>query len=148
VTSSQADEIVDRCILGNEVVVRAAVDLDENAVPWERMERQARQQGMPLSANTLASAAGKVIGLFGPIVGHIFSKVVCSLQEPRHRSAMLHAGHAAAHSRGREGSRLAAPGELQAAPGHRMRRRRRFTASGLSALSAASSRRAHVRTGA
>src|SRR5690606_33996035 len=50
----------------------------ENAVPWERMERQARQQGVPLSANTLASTSGKMIDLFDPIVGRIFAKVMNS----------------------------------------------------------------------
>lgn len=78
VSAPKADEIVDRGILGNELVVQAAVDHYENAVPWERMERQARQQGVPLSANTLAATAGKMIDLFDPIVGHIFSKVVSS----------------------------------------------------------------------
>jgi transposase len=76
VSAPRADEIVDRGILGNELVVQAAVDHYENAVPWERMERQARQQGVPLSANTLAATAGKMIDLFDPIVGHIFKTVV------------------------------------------------------------------------
>jgi transposase len=72
------DEIVDRGILGDELVVQATVDHYENAVPWERMERQARQQGVPLSANTLASTSGKLIDLFDPIVGRIFAKVMNS----------------------------------------------------------------------
>lgn len=76
VSAPKADEIVDRGILGEELVVQAAVDHYENAVPWERMERQARQQGVPLSANTLAATAGKMIDLFDPIVGHIFKKVM------------------------------------------------------------------------
>jgi transposase len=78
VSAPKGDEVVDRGILGDELVVQAAVDHYENAVPWERMERQARQQGVPLSANTLASTAGKMIDLFDPIVGHIFKKVVGS----------------------------------------------------------------------
>jgi transposase len=78
VSAPRGDEIVDRGILGDELVVQATVDHYENAVPWERMERQARQQGVPLSANTLAATAGKMIDLFDPIVGHIFQKVVSS----------------------------------------------------------------------
>jgi transposase len=78
VSAARRDEIVDRGILGDELVVQATVDHYENAVPWERMERQARQQDVPLSANTLAATAGKMIDLFDPIVGHIFKKVVDS----------------------------------------------------------------------
>jgi transposase len=76
VSAPKPDEIVDRGILGNELVVQSTVDHYENAVPWERMERMARQQGVPLSANTLAATSGKMLDLFDPIVGHIFSKVV------------------------------------------------------------------------
>jgi transposase len=78
VSADKPDEIVDRGILGEELVVQSTVDHYENAVPWERMERQARQQGVPLCANTLAATSGKMIDLFDPIVGHIFSKVVSS----------------------------------------------------------------------
>ncbi len=78
VSAPKRDEIVDRGILGEELVVQATVDHYENSVPWERMERQARQQGVPLSANTLAATAGKMIDLFDPIVGHIFTRVVGS----------------------------------------------------------------------
>jgi transposase len=76
VSAPKGDEIVDRGVLGHELVVQATVDHYENAVPWERMERQARQQGAPLSANTLAATSGKLIDLFDPIVAHIFNKVV------------------------------------------------------------------------
>ena len=48
--------------------MQSTVDHYENAMPWERMERQARQQGVPLSANTLAATSGKMIDLFEPIV--------------------------------------------------------------------------------
>jgi len=43
VSAPKADEIVDRGILGNELVVQAAVDHYENAVPWERMERRSQR---------------------------------------------------------------------------------------------------------
>jgi transposase len=76
VSAPKGDEIVDRGVLGDELVVQSTVDHYENAVPWERMERLARQQGAPLSANTLAATSGKMIDLFDPIVGHIFHKVV------------------------------------------------------------------------
>jgi transposase len=42
------------------------------------MERRARQEGAPLSANTLAQSCGKLIDLFDPIVEHIFEQCVRS----------------------------------------------------------------------
>ena len=71
VTAEQGDEVVDRGILGNELLVQALVDHYQDAVPWERMERNARQENVPLSANTLASSVGRVIDLFDPVVRHI-----------------------------------------------------------------------------
>ena len=71
VTADKGDEVVDRGILGDELLVQALVDHYDDAVPWERMARNARQQGVPLAANTLASSVGRVIDLFDPIVGHI-----------------------------------------------------------------------------
>lgn len=76
VSAPKADEIVDRGIIGDELAVQATVDHYENAVPWERMEREARKQGVPLCANTLAATTGKMIDLFDPVVSHIFEKVV------------------------------------------------------------------------
>jgi hypothetical protein len=58
--------------LGDELIVNATVDHYEDGVPWERMQRRAREQGVPLSANTLAAAAGRAIDLLDPIVRHIF----------------------------------------------------------------------------
>jgi transposase len=71
VTADRGDEVLDRGILGDELLVQALVDHYQDAVPWERMERNARQQDVPLAANTLASSVGKVIDLFDPIVRHI-----------------------------------------------------------------------------
>jgi transposase len=71
VTAPTPDEVVDRGILGDELLVQALVDHYDDAVPWERMERNARQEGVPLAANTLASSVGCLIDLFDPIVGHI-----------------------------------------------------------------------------
>lgn len=65
------DEVVDRGILGNELMVQALVDHYDDGVPWERMERNAAQQGVPLKANTLAASVGKLIDLFEPVVAHI-----------------------------------------------------------------------------
>lgn len=42
------------------------------------MERNARQQGVPLAANTLASSVGKLIDLFDPVVGHVREKCLSS----------------------------------------------------------------------
>ena len=71
VSGDKGDEVLDRGILGNELLVQALVDHYEDAVPWERMERNARQQGVPLAANTLAASVGRLIDLFDPIVRHI-----------------------------------------------------------------------------
>ncbi|MDQ3370983.1 MAG: IS66 family transposase, partial [Myxococcota bacterium] len=71
VTAPTPDEVVDRGILGDELLVQALVDHYEDAVPWERMERNARQEGVPLAANTLASSVGRMIDLFDPVVRHI-----------------------------------------------------------------------------
>jgi transposase len=71
VAADKGDEVLDRGILGNELLVQALADHYEDAVPWERMERNAREQGVPLAANTLASSVGRVIDLFDPVVRHI-----------------------------------------------------------------------------
>jgi transposase len=71
VTADKGDEVLDRGVLGDELLVQALVDHYQDAVPWERMERNARQEGVPLAANTLASSVGRVIDLFEPVVGHI-----------------------------------------------------------------------------
>lgn len=78
VTAPKPDEVVDRGILGEELLVQAAVDHYQDAVPWERMERRAQQEGVPLKANTLASSCGKMIDLFDPVIQHIFRKCIAS----------------------------------------------------------------------
>jgi transposase len=70
-TASKRDEVVDRGLLGDELLVQALVDHYDDAVPWERMQRHAEEQGVPLSANTLASSVWCVVDLFDPIVRHI-----------------------------------------------------------------------------
>jgi transposase len=74
----KSDEVVDRGVLGVELLVQALVDHYQDAVPWERMERKARQEDVPLAANTLAASCGRVIDLFDPIVRHIFKKCMAS----------------------------------------------------------------------
>lgn len=71
VTASKGDEVLDRGLLGETLLVEALVDHYQDAVPWERMERSARQQDVPLAANTLASSVGRVVDLFDPVVRHI-----------------------------------------------------------------------------
>ena len=70
-TAPKPDEVIDRGLLGNELLVQATVDHYDNAVPFERMATSAQQQGVPLSANTLASSVGRLIDLFDPVVQHI-----------------------------------------------------------------------------
>ncbi len=78
VTADKGDEVLDRGILGNELLVQALVDHYEDAVPWERMERNARAESVPLAANTLASSVGRVIDLFDPVVRHIRERCLSS----------------------------------------------------------------------
>lgn len=78
VTAPKPDEVVPRGILGNELIVQAAVDHFDNAVPWERMAETARQQDVPLSANTLAASVGAAIDRFEPVVEHIKAKALAS----------------------------------------------------------------------
>jgi transposase len=77
-TAPKTDEVVDRGILGNELLVQSLVDHYDDAVPWERMERNARQQGVPLSANTLASSVGRVVDLFAPVIEHITERCLAA----------------------------------------------------------------------
>jgi transposase len=78
VTAEKPEEVVPRGVLGNELLVQALVDHYDNAVPWERMEQTARQQGVPLSANTLAASVGAAIDRFEPVVEHIKEKALAS----------------------------------------------------------------------
>ncbi|HEX3855058.1 MAG TPA: IS66 family transposase [Polyangiaceae bacterium] len=76
-TAPKRDEVFDRGVLGNELLVQSLVDY-QDAVPWERMERKARQEEVPLAANTLAASCGRVIDLFDPIVRHVFKRCMGS----------------------------------------------------------------------
>ena len=78
VTAPKQDEVLDRGLLGNELLVQALVDHYDDAVPWERMARLARDQGVPLSANTLAASTGRLIDLCDPIVEHIRTSALSS----------------------------------------------------------------------
>jgi hypothetical protein len=49
-TAPKRDEALDRGVLGNELLVQSLVDHYQDAVPWERMERKARQEDIPLAA--------------------------------------------------------------------------------------------------
>jgi transposase len=77
-TCPKQDEVLDRGILGNNLLVEALVDHYDDAVPWERMARRAREQGVPLSANTLASSVGRVIDLLDPVTDYIKQKCLSS----------------------------------------------------------------------
>lgn len=78
VTAPTPDEIQDRGVLGNELLVQALVDHYQDAAPWERMERNARQEGVPLAANTLAASVGKLVDLFDPVVRHLRDRCLSS----------------------------------------------------------------------
>lgn len=72
------DEVVDGGVLGNELLVQSMVDHYADGVPFERIARNARAQGVPLSANTLARSVGRMIDLFDPIIAHVFQRCVTS----------------------------------------------------------------------
>jgi transposase len=78
VTATKPDEVVPRGVLGNELLVQALVEHYDTAVPWERMQETARQQDVPLSANTLAASVGAAIDRFEPVVDHIKEKALAS----------------------------------------------------------------------
>jgi transposase len=78
VRADKPDEVVPRGLLGDDLLVQATVDHYQDAIPWERMERRARQQGVPLCANTLAKSCGKLLDLFDPVVRDIFERCVRS----------------------------------------------------------------------
>lgn len=78
VTAPRPDTIVEGGTLGDELIVQATVDHYQDGVPWERMQTRAREQGVPLSANTLAKASGRAIDLLDPIVQHIFHQAMTS----------------------------------------------------------------------
>ena len=77
-TAPKGDEVLDRGILGTTALVESMVDHYDDAVPWERMERRAREQDVPLAANTLAASVFRVIDLFDPIVKHITHECLTS----------------------------------------------------------------------
>lgn len=65
------DEVCPRGKLGATLLVESCVDHFGDAVPWERLARKARDQGVPLAANVLAASVGRMIDLFDPIVAHV-----------------------------------------------------------------------------
>lgn len=77
-TAPKRDEVLDRGILGDELLVQSLVEHYDEGTPWERMERKARDQGVPLAANTLAASVGRVIDLLDPIVKHITHQCLSS----------------------------------------------------------------------
>jgi transposase len=78
VTAPRPDAIVERGALADDLIVHATVDHYDDGVPWERMQRRAREQGVPLSANTLAAASGRAIDLLDPVIRHILHKTLSS----------------------------------------------------------------------
>jgi transposase len=77
-TAPKPDEIVDRGKLGDELLVQALVDHYRDGVPWERMARNAREQGVTLPANRLAASVWRAIDLLDPVVRHITHKTLTS----------------------------------------------------------------------
>jgi hypothetical protein len=78
VAAEPVDTLKDNSSLGVDLVVDAFVDHVGDAVPLERMARNAKVEGVPLSANTLGRNIGWMIDLCDPIVQHIFRRCVTS----------------------------------------------------------------------
>jgi transposase len=72
------DQVRDKGSLGIDLVVDATVGHHGDGVPFERMERDAKEQGVTLPANTLAANVGALVDLLDPIVDHIFQRCVTS----------------------------------------------------------------------
>jgi transposase len=77
-TAPKLDEVVDRGLLGDELLVQAMVDHYDNAVPFERIARSAAQQGVPLAANTLARSVGRLVDLFDAVVRELRERCLAS----------------------------------------------------------------------
>lgn len=78
VAAEPVDTIKDNSSLGVDLVADALVDHVGDAVPLERIARNAKAEGVPLSANTLGRNIGWMIDLCDPIVRHIFRRCVTS----------------------------------------------------------------------
>jgi len=78
VAAEPVDTIKDNSSLGVDLVVDALVDHVGDGVPLERIARNAKAEGVPLSANTLGRNIGWLIDLCDPIVQHIFRRCVTS----------------------------------------------------------------------
>jgi transposase len=78
VAAEPVDTIKDNGALGVDLVVDALVDHVADAVPLQRIARNAKAMGVPLSANTLAHNLYAAIDLCDPIVRHIFRRCVTS----------------------------------------------------------------------
>lgn len=72
------DEIVYRGLLGPGLLSSALVDHVDDAVPFERMERNAKSLGITLNATTLARGTIALVQLLKPIVNHIKAQVFAS----------------------------------------------------------------------
>ncbi|MEZ4447812.1 MAG: transposase, partial [Polyangiaceae bacterium] len=75
VSAERADMIIPRGLLGPDLVVQAMVEHYGEAVSYERMERRAEEQGVPLRANTLARNVSRLVDLLDPIVDEIARRV-------------------------------------------------------------------------
>lgn len=75
-TAPKPDQIVDRGKLGTELIVQALVDHYRDGVPWERMSRNARDQGVRLPANVLARSVWCALDLLDPVIRHITHKTL------------------------------------------------------------------------
>lgn len=78
VTAQRPEQVVEGGLLGDNLLVEAMVEHYGEAVPYERMERRAKEQGVPLRANTLARSVARLVDLFDPIVDEIARRVAAS----------------------------------------------------------------------
>lgn len=77
-TAERPEQVVERGLLGDNLLIEAMVEHYGEAVPFERMERRAEEQGVPLRANTLARGVARLVDLLDPIIDEIARRVAAS----------------------------------------------------------------------
>ncbi len=74
-TAEGPAQVLDRGMLGTDLLVEAMVAHYGEAEPFERMARRAHEQNMPLCAVTLARGVSRLVDLLDPVVQHIDDEV-------------------------------------------------------------------------
>lgn len=76
--AARPDEVIDRGLLGDELLIQSLVDHYDNAVPFERMANSAAQHNVPLCAVTLARGVGRLVDLYDAVVKRLRRRCLAS----------------------------------------------------------------------